>query len=196
MKIQVPDVTAPAADCSGLLGRTSLRRHVEHFFRRGPQLFRPSRPDFIETNQWAVSARAGMKLFRPSRPDFIETRRFSHDQSVGSSDCSGLLGRTSLRRSLRFRSLLGWHGLFRPSRPDFIETIFRSIYPCQVVHTLFRPSRPDFIETPGTCSRPRIPHTLFRPSRPDFIETSLFPFDVSHFTALFRPSRPDFIETK
>ena len=123
MKIQVPDVTAPAADCSGLLGRTSLRRHVEHFFRRGPQLF-------------------------------------------------------------------------RPSRPDFIETIFRSIYPCQVVHTLFRPSRPDFIETPGTCSRPRIPHTLFRPSRPDFIETSLFPFDVSHFTALFRPSRPDFIETK
>ena len=36
-------------------------------------LFRPSRPDFIETSQAGLTCWNGISLFRPSRPDFIET---------------------------------------------------------------------------------------------------------------------------
>ena len=37
-------------DCSGLLGRTSLRHKIAvNKFREPLELFRPSRPDFIET---------------------------------------------------------------------------------------------------------------------------------------------------
>ena len=36
-------------------------------------------------------------LFRPSRPDFIETCPFTYLDLVEGGDCSGLLGRTSLR---------------------------------------------------------------------------------------------------
>ena len=37
-------------------------------------LFRPSRPDFIETVIFTGLFEPTIKLFRPSRPDFIETR--------------------------------------------------------------------------------------------------------------------------
>ena len=62
-------------------------------------LFRPSRPDFIETRGpcRAGRHRRSGPLFRPSRPDFIET----------GSPCE-----------VRSRVV----PLFRPSRPDFIET--------------------------------------------------------------------------
>ena len=61
-------------------------------------LFRPSRPDFIETDSADRRQERRGGLFRPSRPDFIET--------------------------LIFNLFLGWliSKLFRPSRPDFIET--------------------------------------------------------------------------
>ena len=60
--------------CSGLLGRTSLRL-------------------------WEVRGGDGDGfLFRPSRPDFIETFHFL-SQYGSIRICSGLLGRTSLRRS-------------------------------------------------------------------------------------------------
>ena len=61
--------------CSGLLDRTSLRHGARrhHYHRAG-------------------------KLFRPSRPDFIETDRCRSGGGVPSRNCSGLLDRTSLRR--------------------------------------------------------------------------------------------------
>ena len=60
-------------DCSGLLGRTSLRHAVA---RSTPQTL--------------------AQLFRSSRPDFIETVLEREAVFLG-TDCSGLLGRTSLR---------------------------------------------------------------------------------------------------
>ena len=62
-------------DCSGLLGRTSLRHHdLERVCQIIELLFRPSRPDFIETSMMLGDAvSAVIALFRPSRPDFIET---------------------------------------------------------------------------------------------------------------------------
>ena len=111
-------------------------------------LFRPSRPDFIETGAhigthcdlcWYCSGllgrtslrrsrasrvRAGRdELFRPSRPDFIETLGACGSMSALKSNCSGLLGRTSLRHELGEVGDVVDDGLFRPSRPDFIETV-------------------------------------------------------------------------
>ena len=63
-------------------------------------LFRPSRPDFIETSFRRLLAVASMSLFRPSRPDFIETTIGGTMGSVELATCSGLLGRTSLRLAL------------------------------------------------------------------------------------------------
>ena len=60
-------------------------------------LFRPSRPDFIETSAHMSEKPLWSILFRPSRPDFIETFPF----------------RVACEQYDR---------LFRPSRPDFIET--------------------------------------------------------------------------
>ena len=40
----------------------------------------------------------GEPLFRPSRPDFIETA-ITAGQNQNRTHCSGLLGRTSLRRT-------------------------------------------------------------------------------------------------
>ena len=62
-----------------------------------------------------------LALFRPSRPDFIETRSRRHLYPV-ELHCSGHLGRTSLRRVCLFLSIGAGDELFRPSRPDFIET--------------------------------------------------------------------------
>ena len=75
------------ADCSGLLGRTSLRpfEHAERSENRTPRLFRPSRPDFIET---AVAGRGSTRVW--------------------CSDCSGLLGRTSLRPAAAARCSAAW----------------------------------------------------------------------------------------
>ena len=64
---------------------------------RGEPLFRPSRPDFIETSTPTPTPYTCSALFRPSRPDFIET-----------SSAATFFTRTGR--------------LFRPSRPDFIET--------------------------------------------------------------------------
>ena len=61
------------------------------------QLFRPSRPDFIETLVAVIITVSQPRLFRPSRPDFIETL-VTPTTFLGSGHCSGLLGRTSLRR--------------------------------------------------------------------------------------------------
>ena len=39
-------------------------------------MFRPSRPDFIETKTIELTVKGKNILFRPSRPDFIETKEF------------------------------------------------------------------------------------------------------------------------
>ena len=44
------------------------------WLKAGEGLFRPSRPDFIETTQETRRVESWhTRLFRPSRPDFIET---------------------------------------------------------------------------------------------------------------------------
>ena len=68
---------------------------------RGEPLFRSSRPDSIETDgghAWDVPA---VRLFRSSRPDSIETVGSDGDEWDGCGHCSGLLGRTPLRRYRR-----------------------------------------------------------------------------------------------
>ena len=112
-------------NCSGLPGRTSLRQvaprllnlvvrllfrssrpdFIETFSELGKRrhsrdgLFRSSRPDFIET--WAARPVAAWRgvLFRSSRPDFIETQGQHPRPWWSRYHCSGLPGRTSLRRS-------------------------------------------------------------------------------------------------
>ena len=182
-------------------------------------MFRPSRPDFIETPTSPLAPSFATSLFRPSRPDFIETTRpASWDESplihcsgllgrtslrpwgrtlrkLSNSHCSGLLGRTSLRLECQLVLIAGQVILFRPSRPDFIETI----------------TPPEILEDGSDCSgllgrtslrlalclQALFVHgRLFRPSRPDFIETTVQPTPLAVFlVGLFRPSRPDFIET-
>ena len=91
--------TSNRSDCSGLLGRTSLR-HTKAITSEeiyGWILFRPSRPDFIETENRHSSGQYAPELFRPSRPDFIETHVGLNQLVDVRRDCSGLLGRTSLR---------------------------------------------------------------------------------------------------
>ena len=62
-------------------------------------------------------------LFRPSRPDFIETSPVLTAASFQEVNCSGLPGRTTLRWFADGDLAgTGSHGLFRSSRPDFIET--------------------------------------------------------------------------
>ena len=63
-------------------------------------MFLPSRPDFIETIPMRVSMSPYRAiLFRPSRPDFIETTAQPTPLAVF-LDCSGHLGRTSLRLNM------------------------------------------------------------------------------------------------
>ena len=108
--------------CSGLLGRTSLRRldhqpHPHHAPHCSGLLGRISLRQSLEK----LSRQDLKQLFRPSRPDFIETpvEVVQHRQPA---DCSGLLGRTSLRLSDSTPEPGCLRGLIRPSRPDFIET--------------------------------------------------------------------------
>ena len=143
--------------------------HHNHFAK----LFRPSRPDSIETpppctptplnprhcsgllgrtllrpGQPALRALGRVLLFRPSRPDSIETRQPESRPRHAAAHCSGLLGRTLLRRGGAEEGVLGHRTLFRPSRPDSIETPTRPGSYARVM-SLFRPSRPDSIETEG-----------------------------------------------
>ena len=113
-----------STDCSGLPGRTSLRRRCRVGNGTGLRpLFRPSRPDFIETFDIDFQrSRRSSKLFRPSRPDFIETCNVSSTLHTPEYNCSGLPGRTSLRRDKDRALCEVVPALFRPSRPDFIET--------------------------------------------------------------------------
>ena len=137
-----------------------------------------------------------MLLFRPSRPDFIETNKDAEPHPVGFvSHCSGLPGRTSLRRTrggVRCRPTghcsglpgrtslrLQWRGLDGSVAFDCSglpgRTSLRQWHGGFYFRTrtgLFRPSRPDFIETPDRGRGFRAPPSLFRPSRPDFIETT------------------------
>ena len=141
--------------CSGLLGRTSLRRQVSILSEINAfLLFRPSRPDFIETrsrhtrsslmNQYC-SGLLGRTSLRQERLNLGLRDAHLH--------CSGLLGRTSLRQHAARRKQTPLRALFRPSRPDFIETSIK--YTGEEYNSsLFRPSRPDFIET----SRVAVPH--------------------------------------
>ena len=112
--------------CSGLLGRTSLRQNLVHLCLLLEELlFRPSRPDFIETENTRATPTPRFRLFRPSRPDFIETTGTVRLAPAWGADCSGLLGRTSLRHHGEVNDPILVVVLFRPSRPDFIETSSR-----------------------------------------------------------------------
>ena len=116
-------------------------------------MFRSSRPDFIETQRHVNRNSASPRLFRSSRPDFIETTRNRGVAAASATHCSGLPGRTSLRRhsrverynpcadcsglpgrtSLRLRSsshagCARRRRLFRSSRPDFIETLVERVH--------------------------------------------------------------------
>ena len=111
-------------DCSGLPGRTSLRR-VEHLIllQAITRLFRSSRPDFIET-----AARFVEQVHRvidcsglPGRTSLRQVL-LGHIYYAYWQNCSGLPGRTSLRRQLGATTPQNDPGLFRSSRPDFIET--------------------------------------------------------------------------
>ena len=113
----------PPAHCSGLPGRTSLRRlpGVE-FTGAVPVLFRPSRPDFIETAHRPLtfvmveihcSGLPGRTSLRPDAKDAARPTRMLYcfglpgrtslrrnkinASSIAMGDCSGLPGRTSLR---------------------------------------------------------------------------------------------------
>ena len=160
------------SDCSGLLGRTSLRPQLAaQLGIRDEKLFRPSRPDFIETSGDMRHTRGHLRycsglLGRTSLrlPVTASSSRFR-------AYCSGLLGRTSLRHEVIEGERPIIVGLFRPSRPDFIETSGSRKDTQTRRAGLFRPSRPDFIETQRAGAHTRACARLFRPSRPDFIET-------------------------
>ena len=64
----------------------------------------------------------GEPLFRPSRPDSIETLSVSKYTPDTYTDCSGHLGRTPLRLNCIDVHDVSFRILFRPSRPDSIET--------------------------------------------------------------------------
>ena len=88
-----------SSHCSGLLGRTSLRRHVG------------------QVGLFLILHCSGL-LGRTS------LRRCRSGVAPGPPrNCSGLLGRTSLRRSPHARASRAMPVLFRPSRPDSIKAI-------------------------------------------------------------------------
>ena len=113
-----------ALDCSGLLGRTPLRQmgRISNLIT-DMTLFRSSRPDSIETRSRITRILRNGRLFRSSRPDSIETVAPVNSVTDILSDCSGLLGRTPLRRIIGKFIVNRIFGLFRSSRPDSIETI-------------------------------------------------------------------------
>ena len=87
-----------------------------------------------------------LELFRPSRPDFIETPQIRHTAPLYGDDCSGLLGRTSLRLTAvvaAFEAMGDCSGLL--GRTSLRQGIGDKL--ARDLGKLFRPSRPDFIET-------------------------------------------------
>ena len=112
-------------------------------------------------------------LFRSSRPDYIETFRSQSHIYVGAY-CSGLLGRTTLRRKELFTGNGLGCRLFRSSRPDYIETGAR-LQPLSMIINcsglLGRTTLRRWHGRQQLWTRP----TLFRSSRPDYIETRALP---------------------
>ena len=112
-------------NCSGLLGRTPLRRQSWPSALVGQDaLFRSSRPDSIETGGYSGRhPLLRVPLFRSSRPDSIETRCDAPTpRTFPVCNCSGLLGRTPLRLRGPGEYDPQQTVLFRSSRPDSIET--------------------------------------------------------------------------
>ena len=68
-------------------------------FKKGI-VFRSSRPDYIETWRDGNGPNAGQKVFRSSRPDYIETLSACSTRWSSLTECSGLPGRTTLRRPI------------------------------------------------------------------------------------------------
>ena len=111
------------------------------------ELFRSSRPDFIETGWgWSTILVMANCSGLPGRTS-LRPRRRAPTNTTTPQHCSGLPGRTSLRLRARRRGRKRSDGLFRSSRPDFIETFGLSCRVVGAVGELFRSSRPDFIET-------------------------------------------------
>ena len=159
-------------------------------------MFRPSRPDFIETSAAPSTTPQPYRLFRPSRPDFIETIPKDFDVVIHFEDCSGLLGRTSLRHFCQQPDARLMRELFRPSRPDFIETlvwlaaVFGGELDCSGLlgrTSLRRGNRVCLGVVSGHCSG-----LLGRTS----LRRWFFRSPAALAAGLFRPSRPDFIETQ
>ena len=86
-------------NCSGLPDRTTLRPgEYKWNYRAYPELFRSSRPDYIETCICFSFVALFTKLFRSSRPDYIETSIIVGTLCCAGWYCSGLPDRTTLRR--------------------------------------------------------------------------------------------------
>ena len=136
------------SNCSGHLGRTSLRPGSAAGSRtsRWPDCSGHLGRTSLRPSLWLHSSLGQAPLFRPSRPDFIETVLPFFFCDFSPLHCSGHLGRTSLRQKYWAKHQPIVQILFRPSRPDFIETI-TAMFVCCCKSVLFRPSRPDFIET-------------------------------------------------
>ena len=86
--------------CSGLLGRTSLRHLAPSFddFLDGPHCSGLLGRTSLRRKEQTHGKQREPGLFRPSRPDFIETTTNNNPRIMKQADCSGLLGRTSLRQ--------------------------------------------------------------------------------------------------
>ena len=135
--------------CSGLLGRTLLRRCDRYLSDpHDSLLFRPSRPDSIETTGGSTlaadrrshcSGLLGRTLLRPR-----ESGGFSLPMSQ--SDCSGLLGRTLLRPRWLPPEMNSWKHCSGLLGRTLLRRLQRPIF-FQFCYQLFRPSRPDSIET-------------------------------------------------
>ena len=163
------------------------------------ELFRSSRPDFIETTQ---AARAGCSLRRhcsglPGRTSLRHRRRSGGAAPAGGhcsglpgrtslrrrsppvsspamgpvTDCSGLPGRTSLRLYVRFARVLAGREYCSglPGRTS-LRPILRSIGFGLVGDCSGLPGRTS-LRPRMTVKSAKITATLFRSSRPDFIET-------------------------
>ena len=95
-----PEPTESTPDCSGLPGRTSLRLRQSPIVRTlvaSDCSGLPGRTSLRHLSPLILLHDVG-QLFRFSRPDFIETHVLRGGREAYAPDCSGLPGRTSLRR--------------------------------------------------------------------------------------------------
>ena len=145
----------PPPDCSGLPGRTTLRpcsccsraRTRSEWYCSGL----PGRTT-LRRQLWSDMFSGHDELFRSSRPDYIETCGATTCRSAPARNCSGLPGRTTLRLPSRNRTPTRLFTLFRSSRPDYIETMPWKYRDEPPITQLFRSSRPDYIETSPPAS--------------------------------------------